>query len=205
MLLGRVRGHILVAVCLAGLVCLSGCTAEEKTDFRGPYAAQVEQAYNSSSSSYIRGILADGTIDSFEINDAMRHVVECVSEAGFTISYTLDNHSMQFESTTPEPSDEVLIGCQDEWLGEVGQLYWSMYTNPNNENGDGLVAACLVRKGLAPAEFTGTDYAELTQPETIIQGTGEVFVAPEFAEIIIPGGGSLSDPEAVTCAITPLA
>ncbi|MDR2620765.1 MAG: hypothetical protein LBC29_06610 [Propionibacteriaceae bacterium] len=111
-------------------------------------------------------------------------------------------------------------------------LYQKMYTNPNQENMSDLIARCLVRHGLAPAGFLGDDYDRLERewmdkyasrysiPEGWEEkvGSGRVFVDPNNSPfecsgwcraetpppMLLPGGASMNDPQAVTCQMMPL-
>jgi hypothetical protein len=56
---------------------------------------------------------------------------------------------------------EVMDACVDEWFGSLEGIYFLVFTNPNREDWNGLIAACLVRHGLVPEGFRGEDYAEL--------------------------------------------
>jgi len=198
------------------VITLAGCSASPQSV--NPYAAQFAQAAEDAQSDYVRSILAKGTISASDLKDAEQHDVACLAGAGIDASYKTNEwgiDQLTVVSAKGETSDEMAdqANCDAQWMGPILTLYTQQYTNPDNQDWNGLVAACLVRKGLAPSGFTGQDYANLIgQNGTPFDSSSMTpdsngiinITATAPATIVIPGGGSLSDPTAVACTVVPL-
>ena len=221
--LGAERLKTACVVVVAHVVLLplwSGCGAAV-TPAPSPYAAEFEQAARAASSDYIRQILADGRVDAAELHDAQQHVVACLADAGIAAWYSANTWGIDTLAVAGDDTKDSLAAqarCLDQWMGGIEQLYWAEFANPDNQDWSGLVAACLVRVGEAPAGFTGTDYDELIRLNTIHVDSSTM--TPDDDGIIhvgtdgsgasppgdgrIPGGGNLSDSKAVACTVVPL-
>ncbi|MDR2973296.1 MAG: hypothetical protein LBV00_01085 [Propionibacteriaceae bacterium] len=201
---------------LVGLAsALAGCSAGPAVDLdaAGPYAAQFKQEYDLAQSDYVRQMLADGKVDTAELHDAQQHMVSCMADAGYTMEFKADAYGQEHESilmshgSTPFSEEEETMAwdasgvCRNQWMGLADTLYYQVQTNPNNEDWDTLVAACLVRYGLAPDGFTGKDYEEFRT--SVFEGSAndpnQDGPAPP-----LPGGKSYSDPAVARCEVVPL-
>jgi hypothetical protein len=198
----------------------------DKADFdaAGAYAEQFEQAYGQASSDYVKAVLADGTVDMSELQEAQQRMVSCMSEAGFVLEfvptpYGFSQERLQMGRGTVDFTDEEKNAaldaddrCREEWMGNIDTLYQTVTTNPNNEDWSGLVAACLTRHGLAPEGFTGQDYddflAEGSSHHEVTAGGPEARSEPisrvASQPRILPGGHLMNEPEVMKCMVVPL-
>jgi len=210
---------VIACAVLLGILCSCSAGSGQAADASNPYSAQIKAAAGTTSSEYVRQILADGEISRGELSDAEARVVACLGALGIEASYVtndwgIDNLTVVGGLSTAV-SDEV-TECQTQWMGPIDQLFWDQYVNPMNQDMNGLIAACLVRKGLAPAGFSGSDYANVARDNSIHVDTstvapdggggGRVQASPgtSSGDGAIPGGGNLSDPGAIACAVVPL-
>jgi hypothetical protein len=152
-----------------------------------------------------------------EFLDAQQRVLSCIRQSGISASYDTDEYG-QTNLTFPEGlsgAQEVAeVACERSWMGSIQELYNETTFNPHKEDWNGLIAACLVRKGLAPSGFGAQDYRELTEKagtqvdsSTTTPGPNgitSVTMAPKPAATL-PGGATMADPEAIRCEINPSA
>ncbi|MCA5891936.1 hypothetical protein LEP48_01045 [Isoptericola sp. NEAU-Y5] len=201
------RLRLLSAALLLGLTT-SGCATSSEIDMSAPYAAEFETAYQQAKSDYVREALSDGEVEAAELQDAQRHVLECLSQAGISARYETDEFGQTAMVVTGDETPEQLkadVACHGEWMGRIEELYARTTGNPANEDWDTMVAACLVRHGLAPEGYSGQDYAELSMQGAVTvdlsEGGGEQTEAA--APQILPGGADLNEGEALECQINP--
>jgi len=193
---------------------LAGCSTTAQPS--GPYAAEYAAAIQAAKSDYVRQILQSGHITTADMKDTEQHVVTCMKAAGIGASYVTDEwgiDGLQIVGALNSAQELAQKQCSEQWMGPIAALYINQYTNPNNEDWNGLIAACLVRKGLVPAGFTGQDYASLVNqygtrmdsstmtPDENGIITQTMAPSPPMA---LPGGVTLSDPAALACTVVPL-
>ncbi|MDR2973674.1 MAG: hypothetical protein LBV00_03015 [Propionibacteriaceae bacterium] len=204
---------------------LSACSPGEGDDFdaAGPYAAQFRQEYERAKSDYVREVLADGKVDVQELQDAQQHMVSCMEERGYVLFYDVDRYGLSnqtmdmshgpWDNFTAAEQEEALAAertCEDAWMGGIGSLYHMVRVNPNDEDWSGLIAACLVRHGLAPEGFTGQDWDDLIGQNATYYDTSTMDPnqpppnQEPSAPMVLPGGHDMSEPEARKCRIVPL-
>lgn len=199
-----VRTPLLIAVVIATSV---GCAGSESTPGNtptDPYAVEYESAGDAYTSDFVRSVLSDHKVSDEELSEAQDSLVACLRGAGFEPLITTDGG----RRTVNVPADADW-SCVDQWLGPIEDLYWAQKVNPNNDNMDDLVAACLGRLKLVPDGFTGSDLEEL---EKQAQGsyaltqdgtrTDEVF--PQNESPTLPSGMSIHAEETVACWTSPL-
>ncbi|MDR2929650.1 MAG: hypothetical protein LBV06_01885 [Propionibacteriaceae bacterium] len=205
---------LVVATTLISAI-LAGCAgAPEPVN---PWAAEFEQAMEQAESDYTRSILADGVIDPSEIRDALSSTQACLDQAQVPATVNMDEHfhvSFRTEASTTVVQDQTMATCQSQWMDPVFALYARIQINPDNQDMNGLVAACLVRHDLAPDGFTAHDWEELwdsytipTDSETIIpdeSGRSRSTLTTHNPEAFLPGGVSITDPRVSRCRTTPL-
>ncbi|MCL2736970.1 MAG: hypothetical protein FWD75_10165 [Propionibacteriaceae bacterium] len=203
-----------LCVILLSIALLCGCSQAAQQP--GPYASQYAVAIHDAQSDYVRSILQSGQITSADLKDAEQHTIGCLLSAGINASYGTNEWGLD-ELTIMGVLTRTQSGaqqqCLDAWMGPIMQLYVDQFTNPNNQDWNTLVAACLVRKGLVPSGFTGQDYSNLMSTEGMSfnsstmapDNTGTYsYSSSDATQIVLPGGVSLSDPEATACTIIPL-
>lgn len=150
--------------------------------FRGPYAAEFHSSYMTSQSDLQRAVLTDGAITESEMGALQDSFRTCLSSVGFTsITFEADGGmSLKPPSDIPQAEvDTYVSACGRGTIDEIAPLYRQLRLNPTHEDPDALMAACLVRVGLAPAGYTGADYAQ-DQPN----GFPFSVDAPEFAQCV---------------------
>lgn len=209
---------------LAGLIVIvgfvaSGCAGTASIPGQsGAYHSEFEQAKAGDNSPYVIEMLADDQITDAEFAEAQAMVVSCLKKRGWDATWApndvgqLDQLSIATYSDMSVTSPDV-IDCKAQWLGAAEWLYWSIKNNPNNEDFNGLIAACLVRSGFAPRGFTGKDLDELmAQSSTTSEsesGQGDLqieqFEDSEGSGPLLPDGSELYRPETMLCIMTPLA
>lgn len=121
-----------------------------------PYALEFEQSIESSSSDFVKAVLADHHVTDAEFSESQDSLVACLREEGFEPVITTDAGRRMVNIPADAP-----LTCFDEWSGDIEPLYWAERVNPANADMYDLVAACMVRTGLAPTGFTGVDLKQL--------------------------------------------
>ncbi|WP_159806695.1 hypothetical protein [Cellulomonas citrea] len=129
--------------------------------FSGTWAAEFERAYRASTSDLQRQVLRDGRVTDQEMVALQDDFRSCLESQGFTGVTFDDKGGFQFKAS--DASDDTAVNsqvtaCQDNSLGQVSTLFYSMQRNPANEDELEIMAACLVRQGLAPAGYSAEDY-----------------------------------------------
>jgi hypothetical protein len=175
-------------------------------------AAAFAEALEEADSDYVRAVLEDGRITEAEFAEAQQSVVACLSDLDITARYVKDELGLTSLEVTGELNAEeskAELKCEEEWMGQIHYLHDLAITNPNGEDWNSLIAACLVRKGLAPGDFGGDDYAELIEPmgTTIAPAEsdepGMHSLSPPETMPTLPGGISLDDPGVRACEANP--
>lgn len=174
----------------------------------GPYAAEFAAAMAQTNSDYVRSMLEDEKITVAEIKDAQGQFISCLADAGIegffeSNGFGYDNLTIVGEQSEEDKQAE--NECHFQWLGTAERLFNEQIINPNNEDLDSLIAQCFVRKELVPNGFTGKDFKELMDTQGTAQtiSAGLEVILTEMPEIILPGGVSLSNPEASACLSNP--
>jgi hypothetical protein len=198
-------GAVLVGALLGG--CSSGQGAA--IDTGNPYAAEFTQALADASSDFERGVLADGVITPEELQEAQRREVSCLTDHGITAHYRTDsNGSVVLDVqgySGDEPDQGVMSECSRGTTGQILGLYDAIRVNPNHEDMNDLVAACLRRHGLAPADFTGRDLQAIWDTLPVYTGDSVTDSSAELDDspLMIPGGGDLRSEEGLRCQDSP--
>jgi len=180
----------LAALGVAVSVLLAGCSPAAQQP--GPYAAEYAQAIQEAKSDYVRQILQSGHITAADMKDAEQHVIKCTADVGFVVTYNtdqwgIDRYTLTYYDDDPPTSAQMaaINDCVDQWMGPIDQLYQKQYANPNNQDWNGLVAACLVRKSVAPAGFTGRDYADLIAQNSQTISSGETVTYTDMSPTVV--------------------
>jgi len=218
--MNRRRGFATATATSLGLVLLAGCSGGGDPN---PYEARFDQAMAETDNEFVRGVLSDGNITASEVQEAGQRALDCMSAAGVpaVFSFHTDEYGQVGLTSAGDLASSQMAAeadCEFEWSNTVVALYNDTIQNPNNDDLDGLVASCLVRKGLAPEGFTGPDYKRLSETNAMYmepsttepQDDGEVgdVIAlpdnPNAVELLLPGGQPLNEGEALRCQRAPL-
>ena len=205
--------------CLAAGAC-STTDGQEAVPGKGPYAAEFTEAMDVAKSDFVRQVLSDGQIEAAEYDEARQGMLGCLKDAGIEAKYIDDQSTaavgggltiLSGELTDQQRTAERT--CDDQWMGPIDSLYASTRTNPQNQDMNKLIAACLVREGLAPDGFTAEDYVEWYD-SNVVKGEisesdpgGMVSIQPDDLPPPqpLPGSGvTLDDPRVMTCRLDPL-
>lgn len=197
------------AIAAISMINLSACSDSAQSP--KPYSAAIAKALDSTRSDYVRSILEDGQITAAEMRDAQQQNLSCLSESGITAQY-VDSGAGYSTLETAGDLDatelKAMVTCADKWTGEAESLYIDQVMNPENKDLNALIAACLVKKELAPEGFDGADFRELMRAHSQSSAQdspgqdGSVSVE-ETGDIILPGGQSMSNPQAIMCQMNP--
>lgn len=136
----------------------SGATIPQ---FSGPYAGDFAAAYQNSKSDLQRKVLADGVITEAEMSALQDAFRACVTTYGITnVSFDVDG-SMSLKPPTSWTQDQVnavVSECGSTTIDGPDLIFNELRRNPQHADEAELMAACLVRVGLAPAGYTAQDY-----------------------------------------------
>ncbi len=196
----RYLGVLAVALLLAG--CSASRVEPSPTD---PYRSEFEQAIATSSSDFVKEILADHTITPAELAESQNSVFVCLQDTGFYPLVTTDD-GRRMVNIPADAGPE----CTDAWDGGIEQLYWTIRTNPYHADMNELVAACFVRLDLVPADFTGGDLQDLLDQEVssyrqLADGTKvDEVPAQNPGGSAFPSGMMIHAPETQGCWASPL-
>ncbi|MDR1214373.1 MAG: hypothetical protein LBK54_09890 [Propionibacteriaceae bacterium] len=204
-----VAGALGAALVAAGL--LTACSSPPAPP--SPYAQDFAEARARAGSDFILSVLADDKIEAVELRQAQDHYIDCLAEAGIQAwyadnGYGWSNLTMYDGEEDTQEEIDADIRCHDLWVGDIESLYWDQIANPDKRDWNSLVAACFVRHDLAPAGFSGRDYAELLAQITTTHGPDEelppgTYQAPEVPPPTSSSGVSLAGMEATSCMINP--
>jgi hypothetical protein len=102
--------------------------------------------------------------------------------------------------------------CEDEWMGDIGYLYYTIKQNPDHVDWDDLVAECFVQSGFVQPGFGGTELKELRAQASEVwrytedesgQGSQSLETPAADPTPTLPGGHPLYDEETEACLNTP--
>lgn len=215
--MNRRRGCATTTVASLAMVLLASCSGGNDPN---PYEAQFAQAMAETDNEFVRGVLSDGKTTASEVQEAGQRALDCMSAAGLPADFSFHTDEYGQVALTSAGNLTSLqmaaeADCELEWSNDIIALYNDMIRNPNNDDLDGLVASCLVRKGLAPEGFTGQDYKHLIESNSMHlevsttdpQADGEIIALPDnpdAVEMLLPGGQPLDEGEALRCQRAPL-
>jgi hypothetical protein len=210
--LGSVPRGVAALTCVTGLAVLCGCGGDAGRDPDDPYAEEFEQFIESSTSAFVRGVLADHEVDDGELSASLSSFVVCLQDRGVPVTVeegaTLPS-DLAFPIGVLEERKADHDACSALWVGGIETLYEAVRLNPENRDMDSLVADCLVREGLAPDGF-GEDelraLRELSATKAFVpDGGGQptILATPSDPDPTLPGGARLYGEEAEHCFEAP--
>jgi hypothetical protein len=160
-------GVVVVALAAAALVgCApsaqpSGAASPQTTfsgkvpDFHGPWAAELAHAYSSTNSDVVHKILDKGSISDQDYAAVSSAYVKCMANKGFTVKITGPNGEADVKGNGDAIAAEK--SCSGD-MSIIASLRYEMSRNPQHLDENTIVAACLVKKGLASASYTAKEY-----------------------------------------------
>lgn len=162
---------------LAGFVCLvlfSGCAAGvggepttpavpqagQTPTFSGPFAGDLQLAYQRAGSDLERQVLADGLISDAEVAEVLDRYKSCLENLGFTQVEPGADGSLSLlpPAGLSSPQAKVELCRADDGSGVLG-LFREMRRNPQNQDENKIMAACLVKKGAVDPGYSAKDFA----------------------------------------------
>lgn len=213
-----------ILVMFSACVLLAGCASHEN-EAEGAYSAEIAQLLDENSSTFVRNVLADGTISDEEAEEARSKYISCLGENGYEAQVSTDQYGIKQLATVSDVPLRVEDKCSVD-TRDVLSLYDRMRKSPQNEDLDDVLAACFVRHDLVPKDFTGKDLKTL-QADLPTYSTGdqcdknapdyylcieaqnekinEKIANSEVPTIVLPGGRELNgdDPEILHCQADP--
>ncbi len=155
-------------------------TSADVPDFTGPWAAEFAEAYQKSGSDFARSALQDGRITDQEVAEMRDKFEQCLTAQGFRKVSFSDDGSFEFdapEGALPDRVNGQVKACSDE-SGEssLSPLASAIRRNPDNQDENTIMAACLVRKQVVDSSYGAKDYEadSLTGTFPFVDGvTGE--------------------------------
>ncbi|MFC6080652.1 hypothetical protein [Sphaerisporangium aureirubrum] len=122
-----------------------------------PYAGDLERARKQAVSDFEKQVLADREITRPEYDEAVRRYVSCMKAHGLGFEAVLGDYGYYTYVETPSSPrhDAIHLVCRRGTTFLIESLYTEIITNPGHRDLDELRAACFVRKGLAPKDYSG--------------------------------------------------
>lgn len=141
--------------------------AQKRTDpsapvpeFQGPYAGELRVAWVNSTSDLQRKALQDGTLSEAEVAAMDDQMHQCLSTNGAVFIQIGREGSLgvKFPPQMESQTDDIVQARTEVVYGPLQLLERQLRRNPLHEDEHALMAACLVRVGLAPAGYSAEDY-----------------------------------------------
>lgn len=168
-MLGFRRPYLLLLV-----VLLSGCadagdsegseaglsSSPWKTEIR----AEMEALKGHPNEEFALSVLQDGVVSQAEYLEARSQLMKCVKDAGVENIRILEGEQGYEVNGTPEDPEgkrawEVVDKCgKDLAFPPIEAFYNTMKLNPNNEDPNQLIAACLVLHKVVDPSYSADDY-----------------------------------------------
>lgn len=178
----RVVGSLLLG--LAGLGVLTGCVGPtglsgdsgyepaervfpvEHVEFEGPWAPDLQEAFDSSPPGFIRDALRDGRITDQERAETVERVRSCLADLSIAVEYHADGSSTISRAPDSPMSTDEMVAAGDRcshWAGEwpVITLYNWMRRNPENLDVRTILRECLIDVGALDAAYSLEEFKRL--------------------------------------------
>lgn len=149
-------GRLLVG--LASIMLFTGACSSAEPTTDGPYAKEILAASKEASSDFERSVLADGDITRAEYEEAVQKLVSCGEARGVKITPIKQGELYNYSYPLTETSDEIMGDCSAGTTLVIETFYSDMVKNPMNGDFEQMVAECLARSGLAPADYDKAQY-----------------------------------------------
>lgn len=165
----------LIGILLACVLALSGCAAAGGTSdlpSSGPdvrastgtgWADEFAEARRRATTDFERSALADGRISDAEFAEMENAFATCMRDRNVAFGGFGPGGGYEFKpgsGTTTEEANTIADECSaTSGLDTIGSLYFAMQRNPQNLDEAAITAACLVKKKVVPASYSGSDYS----------------------------------------------
>jgi hypothetical protein len=151
------------AIALLLLLALPACSKKTKAP-TGPWASQIAASKRQASSEFERRVFADNTITRAEYEEAVHRYITCLN--GRRVQMSADQQSDgTYQYSAPGPADSArdaaMAACSHGTTELISPLYTGILQNPKHVDPYVAMAACIVKKGKAPAGFTGAQLKDL--------------------------------------------
>ncbi|QTX03531.1 hypothetical protein [Agromyces archimandritae] len=131
--------------------------------FDGPYASEFRDAWTNYGNPFVHGVIADEEISDAEFAEILARLTTCVEGAGMLVT-SHDAHGyrvdMNGRGEDPEPANADLDACDMEsgWF-PLSIIRAQMQSNPQNEDMNEIMAACMVQNGVVADGYTAKEFA----------------------------------------------
>ena len=184
------------------LAGLCACSAPEASSDR-PYASQFEQARSESTTDFQRDVLDDDVITEEEFREVRQRYVDCLADAGIRAEALADG-SYDMPDGLQGKNADADMACATKTVIPVESLYYTIRSNPQNEDFSALIVECLQAKGVVDDAFAKEDWDEFVSAFAALAGDGST-PAPAASELpTLPGGVQMDDPDVQSCSSDPL-
>ncbi|MBC9954148.1 hypothetical protein ICM05_05735 [Leucobacter sp. cx-42] len=133
-------------------------------EFSGPWADLFRDEYSRAPNDEIRGYLSDEVISEAENQAVTEAFRKCMNSRGLTFDDFEYDGSYRFGYTQvsgPDEANEIATDCEmSTGADQVSFLYHQIKLNPENTDRNPDIAACLVRAGVVPSNYTADDYKD---------------------------------------------
>lgn len=201
----------------SAVLLLAGCTAPSDSG-ANPWhkefaAAKLRLEEQKQDGQFQISVMEDGEITKEEFEEAQSKFVKCMADSGYT-GIIADENGTQYDADvlTDPVFQEADRDCSAQYTSEIGGLYHNAKRNPNNEDPDKLMLACLKRSGLVPEEYTISEMKQVEEAfdevMPVFEGKGHTpkdFYQPiREPDVTLPNGLQWNDSKLAACHINPL-
>ncbi len=163
------------------LVFLCACGAKPEAKPVDPYRPDVLAAYKIATSDFERQVLKDGLITRQEYEEAVNRFLDCMKKSGYPMgkvdNYGIYNYQISGNSGAEGPS---MDKCHQDTIIKIEPLYVDKHMNPLKQDLHELIAKCLIRKKIAPPDYSKEKY--LADVKKNMKGSVVDDTDPKFAE-----------------------
>jgi hypothetical protein len=187
-----VRISVVATIAVLAAACSGPAEKEQPAEtfsgevpaFDGPYADEFAQYYRTSTSDFVRQVLADEQITDAEYAEMTTQLSSCLADQGITLNSISPAEGMN-TSLAPNGGDThaIVDGCSTE-SGEdsIGALRDFMAVNPDNLDTLTITADCLVKSGTVPPGYSADDLStditgQFADVESLSPDLHEAFVS----------------------------
>ena len=158
----------------------------ETPEFTGPWAAEFSFNFAHAPSDMIREILQDGEINDMEKQAIADEFRTCLASQGVTFEDFKPDGGFDFEfekSVGPGKANVIADDCsKSSGVDDALSLYYMMRANPDNTDVSEAIAACLVRSGTVPPDYSAEDYRSQLVTEVGVGNAEEAIAATQDCE-----------------------
>lgn len=181
-----VSGWGRVGVALVGVAVLVGGCSSSGPVFEGPWAEELQWAYDSATTDFQREVLEDGRVTAEEYHEAAMRLEQCMEDRGYRLSINMDGdrHTYTYSMEASAGADDAFNECSLE-MSSIESLYGGMSNNPENRDLWEIYVECMHRHGLVDEDFTRDDLWDLALEEATALPSGARFDEGQAHECIL--------------------